>query len=179
MDTINAWLVDIDDEREIVESWDDVLSLLDEEGLTAPAAHDMAADDVIRQVANVNEDEIDIVPLTLDADFDHGQRPADELTLLVGQQAAYLLAWALFQGLTGIAATPDTFGSVDEAFTAATGFETFAGWIEDPDDAQALTEWAERMEAECAGAGWIILTNADSGMTWFYRPVPMLLQAQS
>jgi hypothetical protein len=164
------WLVTGDD-LFVGASWSEALEFLSDEGLVSPAARDMAPFDVMSQVNEVNGGEVEVFLAVEDASFDHGRDSADHVSLLIGQQAAYLMAWALFQGLTGRSCNPSMFGSIDGAFTAATGIETFAGWVEDPDEAQGLYEWSDRLVADCQSAGWVVDTSADAGMTWFYRKV--------
>lgn len=117
------------------------------------------------------EDATIVATLEQTASFDHGLRPADETAFVIGCEAA---ACVMVPILCAVWNRPVESFRHDVDYAACLPADvpySGDGWADDLDTSEALYEWSDEMVNAAQDVGWIVESDADCGMTWFYRPM--------
>lgn len=132
-----------------------------------------------------------LTPLRLLASFDHGLSTAEGTAIATGVEASAILASCLFRAvgrrwdvnvlnrygaaadLNGLVADVlnvnivDHYGCLSVESPAGDGQDDGDGYDDAP---ERLFDWSDEMSAMLDGAGFVVDTSGDAGMTWFYLP---------
>lgn len=112
-----------------------------------------------------------VATLEQTASFDHGLRTADETAFIVGCEAAASVVAPILCAVWG---RPLESFRHDVDYAACLPADvpySGDGWADDLDTSEALYEWSDEMVNAAQDVGWIVESDADCGMTWFYRPM--------
>jgi len=112
-----------------------------------------------------------LATLELTASYDHGLRTADETAFVIGCEAA---ACVMVPILCAVWNRPVESFRHDVDYAACLPADvpySGDGWADDLDTSEALYEWSDEMVDAAQDVGWIVESDADCGMTWFYRPM--------
>jgi len=137
------------------------------------------------ELREYHEDVDVLAPLRLLASFDHGLSTAEGTALDTGVEASAILASCLFRAVgrrwdpNGIdnptalvedvlnVNVVDNYGCLSVESPRGDGENNGDGW---DDASERLYEWSDEMSAMLDGAGFIVDTSGDAGMSWFYLP---------
>ncbi len=114
-----------------------------------------------------------LTTLELVASYDYGLRTADETAFVIGCEAAASVLVPILCAAWGRPVESFRW-DIDYAAALQLGADIdYRGedWADDGDTSGALYEWSDEMVAAAQSVGWIVESDADCGMTWFYRPM--------
>jgi hypothetical protein len=99
---------------------------------------------------------------------DHGLRPADETSFVIGWSLAAEVMIPVMEFMSR-----ERVEMVDglAAMNAALEITYYGGWADNPDDGWAIIEWSYAMEMAATDAGLVCDASSDAGMFWCYRAV--------
>jgi len=116
--------------------------------------------------SDVESDET-VTPLRLLCSVDHGLRPADETSAIIGLNAAAEVFGTLVDFFGGNSRSLDWWGTMVDVL----GVDGWTGgWLPDEHADVDVHGWSHEMESAAWSAGLIAETNGDSGMSWMYAP---------
>jgi hypothetical protein len=117
--------------------------------------------------SDVESDE-NVTPLRLLCSVDHGLRPADETSAIIGLNAAAEVYGTLVDFFGGDSRSLEWWGSMCDVL----GVDGWTGgWLPDEHADVDIHEWSRDMESAAWSAGLVADTNSDTGMSWMYAPL--------